>query len=283
MKELRGKVAVITGGGSGLGRELALCCARRGIRLVLGDVDEGGMAGTAELARAEVPGVEIAVRQTDVSKLEQVQALATLAENRFGGVHLLFNNAGVAAHGSLWESTVDDWTWVLGVNLFGAIWGIRTFMPIMLRQGEGHIVNTASAAGWMNMADSGIYNVSKCAVVALSETLANDIKKAGGKVGVTCLSPAFFPTRIADAERNRPPALAETIPASPALRQHGEMLRYAVAHGRISASQIAEMTLRAVEAGNFHVFPHQKVKQLILDRAQAAQVETTAFDPVAER
>lgn len=283
MRALRGKVAVITGGGSGLGRELALCCAGRGMRLVLGDVDEAGMAGTAELATAEVPGVQVAVLKTDVSRLEQVQALAAFAEQRFGGAHLLFNNAGVAVNGPIWESTVDDWTWVLGVNLFGVIWGVKTFMPIMLRQGEGHIVNTASAAGWMNMTDSGIYNVSKCSVVALSETLANDIKDAGGKVGVTCISPAFFPTRIAEAERNRPAELAETVADTPALRQHEESLRYAVAHGRISAAQVAEMALQGVEADRFYVFPHQKIKQLILQRAQAAQLEATAFDPTAER
>lgn len=283
MKALRGKVAVITGGGSGFGRELALCCARRGMHLVLGDVDEVGIASTVELATAEVPAIQIAVLKTDVSRLEQVHALARLAEQRFGGVHLLFNNAGVGVNGPIWESTVDDWTWVLGVNLFGVIWGIKTFMPIMLRQGEGHIVNTASAAGWMNMTDSGIYNVSKCSVVALSETLANDIKDAGGKVGVTCISPAFFPTRIAEAQRNRPAELAETVADSPALRRHEERLRYAVAHGRISAAQVAEMALQAVEADRFYVFPHQKIKQLILERAQAAQLETTAFDPTAQR
>ncbi len=283
MKDLKGKVAVITGGGSGLGRELALCCARRGMNLVLGDVDEKGMAETVELAGAEVPGVEAAALKVDVSRLEQVEALASLARDRFGAAHLLFNNAGVSVHAPIWENTVDDWRWVLGVNLYGVIWGIKVFMPLMLEQGEGHVVNTASAAGWMNMAGSSIYNVSKCSVVAMSETLANDIKDVNGNVGVTCLSPAFFPTPIADADRNRPPELGETAPDSPARRKREEMLRHAVSHGRISAAEIAEMTVRAVEQDRFYVFPHQKIKQLILARAQAVQDEATAFDPTAGR
>ncbi|MBA1147645.1 SDR family NAD(P)-dependent oxidoreductase [Ectothiorhodospiraceae bacterium WFHF3C12] len=283
MKELEDKVAVITGGGSGLGRELALGCARRGMKLVLADVDESGMQETVTEVEKAAPGTGTATMKVDVSRLEDVEALANLAKERFGGAHLLFNNAGVGINAPIWENTVGDWNWVLGVNLYGVAWGIKVFAPIMLEQGEGHIVNTASAAGWMNMAGSGIYNVSKCSVVAMSETLANDIKDVGGNVGVSCLSPAFFPTPIIESERNRPAEHAETAPDSEARRKREEQLRQAVTKGKLSAEEVAEITIKAVEANQFYIFPHQKIKQLILARAEAVQDEKTAFDPTAGR
>lgn len=284
MKNLNGKVAVITGGGSGLGRELALACARRGMKLVLADVDETGMAETLRLVEQERPGTDGATMLVDVSKLEQVEALADFARQRFGGAHLLFNNAGVSVGGPLWDFTAADWQWVSGVNLFGVAWGIKAFVPMMIEQGEGHIVNTASAAGWVNGAGSGIYNATKCAVVAISETLAFDLKDAGAEgIDVTVLSPAFFPTPIVDSARNRPSELADTAPMSEARRQRDERLRYAVQHGRISAAEIAEMTLAAVERNQFYVFPHQKVKALIKARAEAAEREMEPFDTLAGR
>lgn len=284
MKELSGKVAVITGGGSGLGREFALCCARRGMKLVLADVDEQGMAETVRLAEQAQPGIETATMRVDVSKLEQVEALARLAKDRFGAAHVIFNNAGVSCGGPLWEHTADDWQWVLGVNLYGVAWGIKAFVPMLLEQGEGHIVNTASAAGWVNAPGGGIYNASKHAVVALSETLVFDLKDAGAdNIGVTVLSPAYFPTAIVDAARNRPAELAETAPMTEARRQREERIRYAVQHGRIPAADIAEMTLQAVERDQFYVFPHKKIKALIKARAEAAERETAAFDTLAGR
>lgn len=284
MKELSGKVAVITGAGSGLGRELALSCARRGMRLLLADVDEPGMAETVRLVEEASPGTETEVMRVDVSKLEQVEALAQRARERFGGAHLLFNNAGVSCGGPLWEHTAADWQWVLGVNLNGVAWGIKAFVPLMLEQGEGHIVNTASAAGWVYAPGSGIYNASKAAVVAISETLYFDLKDVGAdNIGVTVLSPAYFPTAIVDAERNRPPELADTAPMTEARRLRNERVRYAVQRGRISAAEIAEMTLEAVEKSQFYVFPHKKIKALIKARAEAADQEITAFDTLADR
>lgn len=284
MKELSGKVAVITGGGSGLGRELALACARRGMQLMLADVDEPGMAETVRLATELQPGIETDVMRVDVSDLEQVEALAQRAKARFGAAHLLFNNAGVSCGGPLWEHTAADWQWVLGVNLQGVAWGIKAFVPLMLEQGAGHIVNTASAAGWLYGPGSGIYNASKAAVVALSETLYFDLQDMGADhIGITVLSPAFFPTPIVDAARNRPAELADTIPMTEARRLRDERIRYAVQHGRISAAEIAEMTLAAVEKNQFYVFPHQKVKALIKARAEAADRELAAFDTLAGR
>lgn len=284
MKELKGKVAVITGGGSGLGRELALACARRGMKLLLADVDEPGMAETARLAGAARGGTEIDTMRVDVSKLEQVEALAQRAKTHFGGAYLLFNNAGVSCGGPLWEHTVADWQWVLGVNLQGVAWGIKAFVPLLLEQGEGHIVNTASAAGWLNAPGGGIYNASKSAVVSLSETLFFDLQDVGAdRIGVTVLSPAYFPTPIVDSARNRPAELSETAPMSEARRRRDELIRYAVERGRIPAAEIAEMTLVAVENNQFYVFPHKKIKALIKARAEAADRELAAFDSLSGR
>lgn len=281
MENGSGKVAVITGGGSGLGRELALACARRGMHLVLGDVDEAGLAATTQLVAETAPSSHCFTRRVDVSRLDEVEALAAFALDKCGQVDVLFNNAGVGVGGPIWENTAADWQWVLGVNLYGVAWGIKTFVPLMLKRGGGHIVNIASAAGWMNAPGSGIYNVSKCAVVAMSETLANDLKDAGSQIGVSVVSPAFFPTGIAHSGRNRPAALAETAPDSEQRRLRESQVQYAVEHGKISAHDIAESILSAVESRQFYVFPHKKIKNLVSARAQAANNEISAFDPHA--
>ena len=278
MQEFNNKVAVITGGGSGLGRELALSCAARGMKLVLGDVDEAGMQETLRLVEEAHPGTESATMRLDVSKLEQVQELAELCKSRFGGAHLIFNNAGVSVNGPIWEGTVDDWDWVMGVNLYGVVWGVKVFTPMLIEQNEGHIINTASAAGWLNGPSSGIYNVSKTSVVALSETLALDLQDAQANVGVSVLCPAFFPTGIHQSERNRPTDKADTLEKSEVSLKRAAALKYAVENGRIPASDIAEMTLKAVENDQFYVFPHRKIKQLVKLRAEAADREQGVFD-----
>ena len=278
MKDFQGKVAAITGGGSGLGRELALCCAARGMKLVLGDVDEKGMVETQRLIEAAHPGTETATMRLDVSSLDQVQAFADLCKSSFGGVHLVFNNAGVSVGGPVWENTVADWDWVMGVNLYGVVWGVKVFTPLLIAQGEGHIVNTASAAGWLNGPSMAIYNVTKHSVVALSETLALDLRDVGANVGVTCLCPAFFPTGISDSARNRPADKAETITPSDVMLKRAELTKAAVAKGKIQASDIAELTLKAVENDQFYVFPHRKIKELIKLRAAAADREQVVFD-----
>lgn len=283
MAKLEGRVAVVTGGGSGLGRELALCCARRGMTVVLADVDESGMAETTRLVSQECPGATCVAYPLDVSRADAVEAFAAAVWTRFGGVYLVFNNAGVAVNGPVWEHTVADWEWVLGVNLRGVAWGIRAFIPRMIAQGEGHVVNTASAAGWVNAPGSAIYNASKASVVAITETLALDLRDVDADIGVTLLSPAFFPTPIAESERNRPPELADTAPMSAIRRKRDEELRHAVQHGRIAAETIAERTLEAVEAGRFYVFPHGKIKDLVRARAEAAGAEGDVFDTLAGR
>lgn len=278
MQNLKGKVAVITGGGSGLGRELALRCAARGMQLVLGDVDEAGMQETLNQVKALDASIESATMRLDVSKLEQMEAFAALAKSRFGGAHLLFNNAGVSVGGPVWMNTQADWEWVVGVNMYGVAWGLKAFTPMMIEQGEGHIVNVASAAGWVNGPSMAVYNATKHAVVAISETLALDLRDVGAKVGVTVLCPAFFPTGIHDSARNRPADMADTLARSALDEERAAALKMAVEKGRIKAADVAEMTLKAVEDDQFYVFPHRKIKELIKLRAAAADAETSVFD-----
>lgn len=279
MQNLSGKVAAITGGGSGLGRELALRCAARGMKLVLGDVDEAGMQETQRQVEAQNPGTETVTMRLDVSKLEQVQAFADLAKQRFGAAHVIFNNAGVSVGGPVWMNTQADWEWVMGVNLYGVAWGVKAFTPMLIEQGEGHIVNVASAAGWLNGPSMGIYNVTKHSVVALSETLALDLRDVGAdNVGVTVLCPAFFPTGIHDSARNRPADKADTLERVEVAAERAAAIKAAVEKGKIKAADIAEMTLKAVEDNQFYVFPHRKIKDLIKLRAAAAEAEKTVFD-----
>lgn len=262
MRELNKKVAVVTGAGSGIGRELALACAREGTRVVLADVDEPGMAETTRLlGEAE----SIAVR-CDVSKAEQVENVAKQAYARFGDVNLLFNNAGVACSGPIWTTTLEDWEWTLGVNLMGVVHGIRTFVPRMLAGGgAAHVVNTASAAGLLSVPGSSVYCVSKHGVVTMSECLKHELRRAGSAIGVSVLCPAFVPTRIADAERNRP---AELAACNPHNAQYRQMVKKAVESGRISAAEVAAMTLDAVREDRFYVLPHRKIRSHVETRLQ---------------
>ena len=252
---LSGKVAVITGGGSGIGRELARACAKEGMKVAIADVDERGMEET---------GSEFLRVRCDVSKAEQLENLADKTYERFGAAHLLFNNAGVAVTGPTWTATLEDWKWVLDINLMGVVHGIRAFVPRMLEQkGEGHVVNTASVAGFLSLPGSAVYCVSKHAVVTLSECLLHDLKVAQSKIGVSVLCPAFVNTGIAESERNRPKELAARNPlAAP----YHDAMKKAVAAGRISAAEVAAITLDAVKQDRFYVLPHQKIKQSIETR-----------------
>ena len=208
MKEFKDKVAVITGAASGIGRALADRCAREGIRVVLADVEAPALAqAEAELREA---GADVLAVLTDVSKTGDVEALARKTLDAYGAVHLLCNNAGVGTGSTAWESTLYDWEWVLGVNMWGVLHGIRTFLPIMLDQGaEGHIVNTSSIAGLISYAADAPYHLTKHAIVALSEKLYYDLAYRGARIGVSVLCPGMVDTRIMDGERNRPPELQD--------------------------------------------------------------------------
>jgi NAD(P)-dependent dehydrogenase (short-subunit alcohol dehydrogenase family) len=262
--DLNHGVAVITGAASGFGRAFAQACVAEGMKVVLADVDDSGLAGTRDLLPSEA---EALVVPTDVSDSASVQALADRSFDRFGRVTLLFNNAGVAIGGLSWESTPADWAWVLGVNLMGVVHGIQSFVPRMLAQGHpAHIINTASAAGLVSVPGGAVYCASKHAVVALSECLHQELKVKTSRIGVSVLCPSFVRTAIAESERNRPAALHNRQPAS----NHGsEPLRQAMARARITADDIARVTLDAVQGSRFYVLPHPKVRDEVRARMEA--------------
>jgi len=248
------------------------------MKLALADINQAALDETVQELRdagADAMGV-----RTDVSSADAIQALADATMDAYGAVHLLFNNAGVASGGYVWESTAADWQWVMGANVWSVIHGVRIFTPLMLAHGEpAHIVNTASAAGLISAPHMGIYNVSKHAVVALSETLHHDLNLAQSKIGVSVLCPAFVPTGISQSHRNRPAELANTTPPTPSMLMAQQASVKAVGSGRISAPEIAALTFAAIEAGQFYIVPHQKILDLVAVRMQdiVAQRNPTDF------
>lgn len=254
MQDLKGKVAAITGAASGFGRELAILCAQEGMRLALADLDDKGLAGTQAL----LGGAEVLLLKCDVSKPESVENLAQKTYERYGAAHLLFNNAGVAVGGPSWAATLDDWKWVLDVNLMGVVHGVRSFVPRMLKQNApAHIVNTASVAGLLSVPGSSVYCVSKHGVVVLSECLYHELKLAKADIGISVLCPAFVNTGIADSARNRPPELGETNPLAAMVE---ERVRKAVRSGKLSAADVARITMDGVKANRFYILTHPNIK-----------------------
>lgn len=280
MKTLRGKVAVVTGAASGLGRAMALAFAREGMRVALADVDEANLAHTAQAARAL--GVEALAVRVDVAKGAEVDAFAARTVAVFDGVHVVCNNAGVSPVGAAWENSVADWEWTLGVNLWGVIHGVRAFVPQLIAQGEGHVVNTASVAGLISPPGLGVYNVTKHAVVALSETLQHDLRLRGANVGVSVLCPAYVPTGIADSERSRPSALANAPRAqSDAQRAADAMMRKAVASGKISADQVATTVVDAIRRERFYILTHARITPAIRARMEDILEARAPRNPLA--
>ena len=278
MKDFAGRVAVITGAGSGFGRAFARIGARLGMKLALADVQADALAAT--VAELQGQGATAFGERTDVSKAGDVERLAARTVEAYGGAHLLFNNAGVAVGGLAWESSVRDWEWVLGVNLWGVIHGVRAFTPILLAQDEPtHIVNTASVAGLVNPQMMAAYNVSKHGVVSLSETLYHDLRLVGSKVGVSVLCPAFVPTGIADSERNRPAGMANDAPPTASQAALKAQLDKAVASGKISAERVAEMTFEAVREERFYVITHERMMPSIELRLQDVVLRRNPTDP----
>ncbi|HSS26685.1 MAG TPA: SDR family NAD(P)-dependent oxidoreductase [Usitatibacter sp.] len=274
MRELKGKTAVVTGAGSGIGRELAVACAGEGMSLALADIDEKGMQETS-LEIAKLGGRSESFR-CDVSKAADVDLLAAHAWDRFGAVHLVFNNAGVAVGGPAWTATLEDWQWTLGINLMGVVHGVRSFIPRMLVQGgECHMVNTASVAGLVDIAGSAVYCVSKHGVVALSECLFQDLRVAKSSIGVSVLCPAFVNTGIGESDRNRPADLAATNPLGAPYR---EAVREALKHGRLSAADVAREALEAVKAKRFYILTHGKIKGAIEARMHDILEERSPTD-----
>jgi NAD(P)-dependent dehydrogenase (short-subunit alcohol dehydrogenase family) len=284
MQELSGRVAVVTGAASGIGLGLARRFAEEGMKLVLADVE----AAPLERARAELAdaGREVIAARVDVSQAREVEALCDQAYERFAAVHVLCNNAGVGGSGlqPLWKQSLREWEWVLGVNLWGVIHGIRAFVPRMLEQDTaGHIVNTASVAGLVD--GGGIYGATKHAVVSLSESLYRQLAAANSKLGVSVLCPGFVDTHIWDSPRNRPAHLApEEAPSERALQRAAaqrEQLRATLATG-YSPAEVAAAVVDGIRAERFYVVAAQPaIKELI--RLRAERVVSEANPPTADR
>ena len=270
MKEFKDKIAVVTGAASGIGRGLAEHCAGEGMKVVIADVEEPALKETEQAVKAA--GADVLAVVTDVSKLKDIETLAQKTLDAFGGVHLLFNNAGVqvgaGAGKPLWENTPADWEWVLGVNLWGVIYGTKVFVPIMLKQQtECHIVNTSSMAGLITEPMIVIYAVTKAGVIKLSEGLYLQLKQMQSKVGVSVLCPAFVNSRLHDAARNRPGGLqnASDKPAEtgqPVLSTSLKKDDWEV----LSPEQCADIVFKAIREDTFYILTHPMIKTLAKQR-----------------
>jgi NAD(P)-dependent dehydrogenase (short-subunit alcohol dehydrogenase family) len=268
MRDVTGRVAVITGGASGIGRGMAEVFAAAGMKIVLADVDEKRVTETA--LALEKSGAEVLPMRTDVSRQAEVDLLARRALDTFGAVHVVCNNAGVA-HGGIptWESTLHDWEWIVGVNLMGVVHGVRTFTPILLEQGEGHIVNTASMAGLVSGAGNALYGVTKHAVVALSEALFNELRATGVPVHVSVLCPGWINTEILrSSERNQPDEVRSHRPehrTSPEAEIRRKQVESLLASG-LSPAKVGELVLSAIRDERFWILTHPAWKGAIRHR-----------------
>ena len=262
MKEFRGRTAVITGAASGIGLELARRAAAEGMNLVLADIEAGRLE--AAIAGLGIEPARVLAQRTDVSREQDVKALADAAFARFGGVHLLCNNAGVGLTRVSWELSTADWNWVLGVDLWSVIHGIQHFVPRMLQQAEGgHLVNTSSVAGLLSTPGMAAYNVAKHGVVTLSETMYHELQAAKATVGVSVLCPAWVPTGIHQSARNRQQEFGQPKPAGGLSAAYEERMGQAVKAGRLTATDIANEVFAAVQEDRFYVIPHRKLNHAI--------------------
>ncbi len=267
MKDFAGKVAVITGGASGIGRGIAEWCVRAGVKVVLADIEEEALSKAGEELKAR--GGDVVCVRTDVSKRDDVEALARQAFDAFGAVHLLFNNAGVAAGGAPWEATWNDWEWVLGVNLWGVIHGVKVFTPLMMAQNtECHIVNTSSGAGLVAGGFSAPYSASKHAVVALSESLYFTLQQRKSLVKVSVLCPGLVHTDIAHTERHRPAELGnEPVALSPEM-QAGRAAFEALVAKATPPAEVAEMVFEAIRKEQFYILTHAEWMEVVRLRTE---------------
>ena len=280
MKELAEKVAVVTGASSGLGRATALALAREGMRVAVADVDVAGLDKLVQELREA--GATVLAQRTDVTRGDEMEALADRVIDGLGGVHLVCNCAGVALTAPVWETTVGDWQWTLGVNLWGVIHATRAFVPRLIAQDAGHVVNASSIAGLISPPGSGAYSAGMHAVVSLSETLHHDLREIGSSVGVSVLCPAYIPAGSPESEAKRPKEFANPPrEISPLQRAKQAMLRKAAQSGRISEDQIAQMLVSGVKSNRFYILTHPRIKGAIEDRMHDILEERAPHNPLA--
>jgi NAD(P)-dependent dehydrogenase (short-subunit alcohol dehydrogenase family) len=286
MSHLQGGIAVITGAASGFGLEASRVAARLNMKVVMADVQADALA----TAQAEIEGLGAAVLpfRIDISKAAEVEALAEATVKRFGTPNFVFNNAGVGAGGLIWEHTLKDWEWVIGVNVMGVAHGVRVFTPLMLEAAKkdpawrGDIVNTASMAGMLNAPNMGVYNVSKHAVVSLSETLYQDLSLVTDQVHAHVLCPFFVPTGISQSHRNRPADMPAVKPTKSQLIAQA-MSDKAVSSGKVTAGQVAQWVFDACAENRFYVFSHPKSLQSVQTRLEDVMQVRNPSDPFAAR
>jgi NAD(P)-dependent dehydrogenase (short-subunit alcohol dehydrogenase family) len=286
MKSFQGRTAVITGAASGFGLEVSRIAAAHGMRIVMADVQQDAL----DRAVAEITGLgaQVLPYRLDVSKGAEIEAMAAATVERFGAPHVVFNNAGVGGGGLIWETTVKDWEWLVGVNLMGVVHGVRVFTPMMLAAAkqdpayEGHIVNTASMAGLLNAPNMGVYNVTKHAVVSLSETLYQDLRLVTDQVRASVLCPYFVPTGISHSERNRPEDMKNEQPTRSQLvaRAMGDK---AVSSGKVTAAMVAQFVFDAMAEDRFYIYSHPHALGNVQARMEDIVTGKNPSDPFAKR
>ena len=288
ISDFKNKTAVLTGAGSGFGLECARIGAKLGMNLVLADVQQDAL--DRAVADMQAAGAQVLGMKVDVSKADQVEALGQATMARFGAAHFVFNNAGVGSGGLIWENTLQDWEWVVGVNLMGVAHGVRVFTPMMLAQAQkdphyqGHIVNTASMAGLLNAPNMGIYNVTKHAVVSLSETLYQDLALVTDQISASVLCPFFVPTGISQSHRNRPDDL-KTANVKPTKSQliGQAMSDKAVGSGKVTAQEVAQKVFDAIAANQFYIYSHPKSIASVQTRMEDVLLTRNPTDPFAHK
>jgi NAD(P)-dependent dehydrogenase (short-subunit alcohol dehydrogenase family) len=287
MKTFQGKTAVITGAGSGFGLETSRLAAQAGMNVVMADVQQDALDKAA--AEIESLGAKVLPFRLDVSKPEQIEALGRATAERFGAPHLVFNNAGVSSGGLIWEHSLKDWEWVVGVNLMGVAHGVRVFTPMMLEAAkkdpayEGHIVNTASMAGVVNMPNMASYNVTKQAVVSLSETLFQDLALVTDQIHCSVLCPFFVPTGIHLSDRNRPTDMKDEAKPTKSQLIAQALGAKAVTSGKLTAADVAKMVMDAVANNKFYIFSHPHALGAVQTRLEDIMLGRNPSDPFKDR
>ena len=290
ISNFKGKTAVLTGAGSGFGLECARIAANLGMNVVMVDVQHDALdkASNEISATAATNGGQVLSFRLDISKVDEVEAMANKVFQTLGAPHFVFNNAGVGAGGLIWETSAKDWDWVLGVNLMGVVHGVRLFTPMMLDAAkkdptyQGHIVNTASMAGLLNAPNMGVYNVSKHAVVSLTETLYQDLRLVTDQISASVLCPFFVPTGISQSHRNKPSDMHDSSGKPTKSQLIGQaMSDKAVSSGKISAAEVAQKVFDAIAADQFYIYSHPKALSSVQTRMEDVVMLRNPTDPFA--